>query len=118
MGKISLNATLVSNFEKLNTKVIGIKSNNKITYKENNITVTILICDNRIEMNRVCNDYKIKLIFEKGKNTISKYEDTSLNKIYDLNTNTANIEIDKKRINIKYSLEGNDFSYSLNMEDL
>ena len=64
MGKINLKANLVSPDEILNIDVSGIKTSNKIVYKENNITVTILIQNNRIEMNRTCNEYKINLVFD------------------------------------------------------
>ena len=67
MGKINLKASLISSEENLNIETTGIKTDNKIIYKENNITVTILIFNNKIEMNRTCNEYKINLVFEKQK---------------------------------------------------
>ena len=73
MGKINLKAKLISDEENLNIEVSGIKTNNKIVYKENNITVTILIFDNKIEMNRTCNEYKINFVFDELEKTISKY---------------------------------------------
>ena len=54
MGKINLKAKLISDEENLEIETSGIKTSNKIVYKENNITVTILIYDNKIEMNRTC----------------------------------------------------------------
>ena len=66
MGKINLSASLISEDEKLKIETSGIKTDKKIVYKENNITVTILISNNRIEMNRTCNEYKINLLFEKN----------------------------------------------------
>ena len=63
MGKINLKAKLISEEENLNIEVSGIKTKNKIIYKENDITVTILIFDNKIEMKRSCNEYKINFIF-------------------------------------------------------
>ena len=62
MGKINLKASLISDEENLSIETTGIKTGNKIVYKENNITVTILIFDNKIEMNRTCNEYKINLM--------------------------------------------------------
>ena len=52
MGKIYLKAKLISDDENLNIEVSGIRTNNKIIYKENNITVTILLFDNKIEVAR------------------------------------------------------------------
>ena len=49
MGKIKLNASLISEDTNLNISTTGIKTNNKIVYKENNITVNRLaeICELR-----------------------------------------------------------------------
>ena len=118
MGKIKLTATLISEEENLNIEVFGIKTNNKIIYKENNITVTILILNNRIEMNRACNEYKINLIFEKNKNTMSTYQVFGMPKVFDLHTNTKKLIIKDNSIKLDYELEGNNFSYALEMEDL
>lgn len=113
MGKINLRTVLVSDDENLDLKLTGIKTKNKIIYKENNITVTILCLNNRIEMNRCCSEYKINLIFEKGKKTISTYSVFGAPKIFELETITKKLELDEKEIKIEYELEGNNFSYSL-----
>ena len=118
MGKINLKANLISSDENLNIETTGIKTDNKIVYKENNITVTILIFNNKIEMNRTCNEYKVNLLFEKGKNTISKYNVFGMPKEFLLETKTKKLEITDTYIKIKYNLEGNDFSYHLELEDV
>jgi len=117
MGKINLKASLISDEENLSIKTSGIKTGNKIVYKENNITVTILMFDNKIEMNRSCNEYKINLVFEKGKNTISKYNVFGMPKEFLLETKTKKLNINEKLIKIDYNLEGNNFSYELVLED-
>ena len=116
MGKINLKANLVSPDEILNIDVSGIKTSNKIVYKENNITVTILIQNNRIEMNRTCNEYKINLIFEKNKTTTSKYNVFGMPKEFLLETKTKKLEIEENKIIINCNLEGNDFNYHLILE--
>jgi uncharacterized beta-barrel protein YwiB (DUF1934 family) len=113
MGKINLKAKLISDEENLNIDVSGIKTNNKIVYKENNITVTILILNNRIEMSRTCNEYKINLVFEKDKKTISTYQVFGMPKTFDLETITKKINLDDNQIDLEYELEGNKFKYSL-----
>ena len=118
MGKINLKAKLISEDHNLNIETSGIKTNNKIIYKENNITVTILIFNNKIEMNRTCDEYKINLVFEKDKKTISNYQVFSLSKILDLETKTKKLIISDNLIELDYELEGNNFSYVLEMEDL
>lgn len=117
MGKINLKASLISDEENLSIETTGIKTNNKIVYKENNITVTILIFDNKIEMNRSCNEYKINLIFEKGKTTTSKYNVFGMPKEFLLETKTKKLEITNTFIKIDYNLEGNNFSYELVLEE-
>ena len=116
MGKINLKASLISDEENLNIETSGIKTKNKIVYKENNITVTILIFDNKIEMNRTCNEYKINLIFEKNKKTISKYNVFGMPKEFLLETKTNELEITDNSIKLNYNLEGNDFTYHLEVE--
>ena len=118
MGKINLKANLVSPDEILNIDISGIKTSNKIVYKENNITVTILIQNNRIEMNRTCNEYKINLVFENNKKTISTYQVFGMPKTFDLETKTKKLIIKDNIIELEYELEGNNFKYSLEMEDL
>jgi len=68
-------------------------------------------------MNRSCNEYKINLIFNKEKKTLSTYE-FGTGKVFDLETITKRINIDNNIIEIDYNLEGNDFKYILEMEDL
>ena len=116
MGKINLKAKLISEEENLDIEVSGIKTKNKIIYKENNITVTILLFDNKIEMNRTCNEYKINLIFEKNKTTISNYQVFGMPKIFDLETNTNKLDIENDKIDLDYNLEGNNFKYLLKWE--
>ena len=118
MGKINLKANLVSPDEILNIDVSGIKTSNKIVYKENNITVTILILNNRIEMNRTCNEYKINLVFENKKKTISNYQVFGMPKTFDLETKTKKLIIKENLIELEYELEGNNFKYSIEWEDL
>ena len=113
MGKINLKANLVSPDEILNIDTSGIKTSNKIVYKENNITVTILIQNNRIEMNRTCNEYKINFIFEKEKETISKYNVFGMPKEFLLETKTNKLNIYDNKIELEYELEGNKFTYSV-----
>ena len=118
MGKINLKANLVSPDEILNIDISGIKTSNKIVYKENNITVTILIQNNRIEMNRTCNEYKINLVFENNKKTISNYQVFGMPKTFDLETKTKKLIIKDNIIELEYELEGNNFKYSIEWEDL
>ena len=118
MGKVNLKARLKSVDEDLIIETNGIKTNNKIVYKENNITVTILLLKNKIEMNRSCNEYKINLVFEKNKNTLSRYNVFGMPKEFLLETKTNKLEITDNNIRLNYNLEGNDFTYQLEVEEI
>lgn len=118
MGKVNLKARLKSNEEDLIIETNGIKIDNKIVYKENNITVTILIFKNKIEMNRSCNEYKINFVFDKNETTLSKYNVFGMPKEFLLETQTNKLEITDKYIKLKYNLEGNEFSYDLEVEEI
>lgn len=115
MGKINLKASLISSDENLEIETSGIKTNQKLVYKENNITVTIIILNNKIEMNRTCNEYRINLIFEKNKKTMSTYNVFGAPKVFELETFTRVLEIKENEIKIEYELEGNNFSYTLKL---
>ena len=118
MGKINIKAHLVSDEENLIIETSGIKSKNKIIYKENDISVTILMFENKIEMERISKDYKINLIFDKNKKTVSTYQIFGGSKTFNLETKTKKLIINDKKIELNYELEGNKFKYTLEMEAL
>ena len=115
MAKINIKAVLITEDEKFDIETYAIKKDNKITYKENDISVTINIFNNKIEMKRVCKDYEINLIFEYKNKTISTYKVFGAPKVFELETNTKKLDIENDKIIIEYILEGNHFSYTLKM---
>ena len=118
MGKTKIRAKLISDDENLDINTTGIKTYNKIVYKENNVQVTLLIFDNKIEMKRETKEYIVELSFDKTKDTESIYMFIGGNKRFYLNTKTNKLIINKNKIEIDYELEDNKFSYVLEMEDL
>ena len=88
---------------------------NFFTYKSN---ICILIKNNKIEITRVSPDYEVDLVFEKDKETESMYKFVGGDKVFHLKTQTKVLEITKNKIIIEYVLEDNEFSYTLEMEDL
>ena len=118
MGKYKFVAKIHSDNEKNFTKGICIWNDNKIIYKENNISVTFIYSNNRIEMNRKSNEYEIYLKFEKNTKTNSIYKFIGGNKEFILKTFTKKIIIGKNKFEIDYILEDNMFSYKLELEDL
>lgn len=83
----------------------GIKLKNKISYKENEIMVTIFVYDNRIIMKRVAKNYEINLQFVENTNTTSKYFLNNGNLWLPLDTFTDTILVDDSNIRVKYILK-------------
>ena len=85
-----------------NTK--GFYENNKITYKENDIDVTILINDNKIHMTRETNAYKLDMIFsnDESKSTYFLKEE---NLSFDIDITTKSLSILKNKIKINYIVD-------------
>lgn len=116
MGKTKFKSKIDSQNEKYIICGNCIYNNNKILYKEKDIKVTILVFNNKIEMIRECNDYKIHLYFEKDSVTQSTYQLFGGNKTFNLETKTEVLDINEDKIQIDYILEDNRFSYILEME--
>lgn len=111
MSKVNLKAKLIYDDENLEVNTKCLKLKNKIIYKENDIIVTITINSNIIELERLCHEYKINLIFDATKSTISTYELFGAPKIFELKTTTKKLVFDENNLIIEYELEGNNFSY-------
>ena len=113
MGKVYLKVNIDSEFE--NSVFMGnaIKVKNKIFYKEKDISVTIFIYKNKIEMKRYCKEYQINLIFDKSSITKSTYKLFNMDKEFILNTKTIELNICDNNIYLEYDLEGNIFKYNL-----
>lgn len=99
--------------ESLDYKTNGIINNNKIVYKENDITVNVLKLKNEVRINRKSKDYEIDLYFKKNSKTISNYSIFGGKKKFELETITKNLIITDTKIIIEYALEGNKFKYIL-----
>ena len=118
MKQMNLKIKLVSEEDNIDIKILGNMNENEITYKEDNTDVILSINKDTIKMNRKNNDYNIELVFNKATKTISTYQVFGGLKTFQLETITKNLNISDKKIEIDYNLEGNDFSYTLEMEDL
>lgn len=120
MAKIILESTLIDNeLKKTITNTKGIKLNNQIKFKENDILVTITIKNNTIEMNRSCSEYNLNLLFEKNKILVNDYNISNLGCIK-LKVETLELNIQENLISIKYYLEIDNekqlFNYNLKYE--
>jgi hypothetical protein len=115
MSKINIQASLKNSQEKIEFKGLGIKQNNTIIYKNNNIRTKITI-DNIITIERWQENY-LKLNLKKG----IKLKGTYITKYGNLNltTETKEIKLTKNSLKTTYILIINDnyidtFEYILN----
>lgn len=99
--------------ESLDFVTNGIKGKNKITYRENDIKVSIVKHTNSLRIKRICNDYEINLVFKLNEETKSTYSLFGGQKEFLLNTKTNKLIMNDNLIEIEYDLEGNIFKYIL-----
>lgn len=87
----------------------------KITYKENNALVTVIIYKNNINVIRESDEFKQVLKFKVNKKTISEYYIKDINISLEFNIITKKLKIDKKSIHIEYIIcENNEeFEYDI-----
>lgn len=115
MSKVKIKSILenTSNNEKIEYNILGIKNNNKITYLENDINVSIIIDDN-IKIIRKDQDKEIILEFINKKDTKCLYK--AYNNIYELGIYTNNLIIKDNYIEIDYRVEEDNLNFKLYIE--
>ena len=80
---------------------------------ENNISVTVKTDNDKLYINRTCNEYSINLAFDKMKKTKSTYTVFGGTKNFSLDTITNKLKINDNKIELEYEIEGNIFKYLL-----
>lgn len=104
-----------------NFPIKGIKTNDKIVYKENDINVTIFLDNNTIEMKRRTGDYIIELMFLDGKATSGNYHLIEYKNSINLNIETLSSSNQDNKIILDYNLSMAEefighFTFSLEFE--
>lgn len=104
-----------------NFPIKGIKTNDKIVYKESDINVTILLDNNKIEMKRRTGDYIIELMFLDGKATSGNYHLIEYKNSINLNIETLSSSNQDNKIILDYNLSMAEefighFTFSLEFE--
>lgn len=104
-----------------NLLIKGIIVDDRIIYKENNISVTIYDFDNTIKMKRSTNEYIIELNFINSKTAIGTYYLIEYEKTIDLNIDTFKLIISNNKLSLDYNLKMNTelighFNFSLEYE--
>lgn len=124
MSKIIINSRISSNDdeETLNS-VKAIKKDNKITYNVNDVKFGIVICSNKVFLERENKDMKLNLGFEKDKVLKTNYVIKDLGIKIKVETKTKELIIMNNSIKIKYELFMNGefsdyFTYELEWSDL
>ena len=117
MSKIKFDVRLKSKDDDLHVFGIGIKSDNRISYKENDVKVTVSVYPNKVIMERDTNEYSVKLSFKLEDKELSTYKLKGHDEFL-LDVDTKALVISDNYIKVDYCLEDNEFSYVLAMEDL
>lgn len=118
MSKIFGQAKIKSVDGEQSLEIKGIKSENKITYLEDQIMVTILLFPSRIELRRMYSDYSILLSFEKELTTKGIYDIKGDGMLLDLSIFTLVLKQEEHHIYIRYRLEENIFEYELTYQEV
>ena len=103
MSKIKFDAKLNSKTDKLHVFGVGIRSGNRISYKENDVKVTIYLYPNKLEMERETDEYKVKLSFKLMDKELSTYKLKGHDEFL-LDVDTRTLYISDNCIKINYAL--------------
>ena len=97
-------------------EVIGIKNNNKITFKDDGIIVTIIIDNNKIMMKRVSRDYELTLEFQEKTNTTGKYFLNNDNLWLPIEVFTDKILVSENCVEVDYYIDKINFNFKISFE--
>ncbi len=99
-----------------NKRVVGIKIDNKITFKDDNITVTIIVDNNKIIMKRISKDYELNFEFQERINTTGKYFLNNDNLWLPIEVFTDKILVSEKSIEVDYYIDKINFDFKISFE--
>ncbi len=103
MAKVNIKLKNKTDNQILESKFIGIKTDNKIKYKDNNITSVIEINNNELNLERKCDDYTISLHLSLDKITKGYYNINNIG-LVNLNIETNKLLIKSNEIETEYTL--------------
>lgn len=105
MSKIMINSILSSDNEKeVLVSTYGIKNENLITYKDNNVFVNILLSDDSVFIKRKCDEYIFELTFKENSRSFGSYFIKNINSSLELFSKTKKLLIENNKIYINYEL--------------
>ena len=112
MSKIRVKVSIKNDKIKDTYELNAILDNNRIKYKEDNGTTTIIDLDNK-ELIRENNELRMNYIFKINELTEGYILIKEYNKKIIVNIKTNKLEIDNNNIYIEYEIENNIFIYKL-----
>ena len=124
MSKIIINSKIKSSdgIEIIKDKMAVFKDG-LISYKENDLMVSIKLSKNKVTVKRENDEYKITLKFDSVNETTSEYVIKDINLKINILIKTKRLSVGDNKINIKYDLFMNKefsdtFDYTLEWSDL
>lgn len=117
MAKKVINITLKTGDETLSNKLLGVVMDDYIKYRKNNILVVIKILKDSVLITRNNDEYQLNLVFKNKTNTKGKYILKENNYNFDLDIYTYILNISNNEIKIKYKLNDETRTFTLNIEE-
>lgn len=97
-------------------QILGIKNKNKVTFKDENIIVTIIVDNNKIMMKRANKEYELNFEFEEGISTTGKYFLNNDNLWLPIEVFTDKILVSEKSIEVDYYIDKINFNFKISFE--
>ena len=113
MKQVKINAVLSnSDNETVNIESLATynEKENKIIYTEEDLTVAITILKNKVIIERMNEDYDLRLEFTKDEVNKCKYNVKTIGLDMEIDVYTKNLEIEDNRLYIEYELYNNNNS--------
>lgn len=124
MSKIMVNSKVSSDNENdVLTSTYGIRNENLITYKDNNVFVNILLSNDSVFIKRECDEFILKLTFKENSKCFGSYFIKDINSNLEVFSKTKKLLIENNKIYIEYELYINNcfsdnFVFTMEWSDL
>ncbi len=113
MAKKLIKTRLKNSEETINLEVNAIINDNKIVYKDKDVTNTVIINNDNIDLIRKNDEYQLSMNFSKNKSQC-EYKLLNIDRILNMDIETINIDIKDNYVFIKYKLNDEIFEYEIN----
>lgn len=124
MSKVNIITKLENVNEKkfFSTDCMGLKIDNKIKFFDNNISITITINDNEIEIDRKCDEYEIVIVASLLETKKGIYKIKGLGNL-EMEVKTKKLEINENGFEVNYLMildsdNPQEFKYTLTFKNI